>query len=81
MEKYEFELLAWLDLSDSEAKLGAAWYKGAGWYLNKKGKPARSLGVSELEALNQCGAEGWSVAAWVPKKDEPHYILQRRIAG
>jgi hypothetical protein len=88
MEKYEFELLMWLNLSDREAQTGAAWYKGTGWYLNQTGKAARLIAESDqrlfasgqLEALNQCGAEGWSVAAWVPTSD-PHFILQRRVAG
>ncbi len=79
MEKYEFNILCWLNFTDSEAKLASAWYQGAGWYYNpideKGGKlHAQCVAKSEhanyhgglCEALNECGAEGWSVAAFMP---------------
>jgi hypothetical protein len=88
MEKYEFELLTWLNLSDSDARTAAGWYKGAGWYFNQPGEPARLVvksdppvvAAGQLEALNKCGAEGWSVASWEPTPD-PRFILQRRVTG
>jgi hypothetical protein len=84
VEKYQFNLLMWLSLSDQEAKVASSWYQGAGWYLNPldaagKALPARRVAMSEpsknpvplsgqLEALNQCGQDGWSVAAFVAEK-------------
>jgi hypothetical protein len=91
VEKYQFALLAWLNLSDNEAKAAANWFQGPGWYhsfVDAGGKKldVRCVAKSEtanhhagiLEALNMCGADGWSVAAFVPAApDAPSFILQR----
>jgi hypothetical protein len=83
MEKYQFTLLTWLNLSGHDAKAAARWYQGPGWYCNPLDAAGKQLDVrcvakSEpenhhagmLEALNTCGAEGWSVAAFVPAASE-----------
>jgi hypothetical protein len=83
MEKYQFTSLSWLNLPDHEAKVAARWYQGPGWYYNPvdaagKKRDVRCVAKSEpanhhagmLEALNTCGTEGWSVAAFVPASSE-----------
>jgi hypothetical protein len=79
MKQYQFTMLMWFHLSDSEAKTASRWYEGAGWYFNPRDREGKLQDVKcvsqsdptnplsgQLEALNQCGAEGWSVAAFVP---------------
>ncbi|MDA1039097.1 MAG: hypothetical protein O3A37_02230 [Planctomycetota bacterium] len=78
MEKYQFTLLERLTFTDSEAKSAAGWYQGPGWYYNPYDVAGNRLDarcaaktevenfhVGQLEALNHCGADGWSVAAFV----------------
>jgi hypothetical protein len=92
MEKYKFTLLAWLNFSDQEAETASRWYVGPGWYYNPldaagKKLDAQCAAKSEpanyhaglLEALNACGAEGWSVAAFVPASSEG--FLSKAVHG
>jgi hypothetical protein len=96
MGKYQFTMLARLSLSNQEAK-GAAWYEGAGWYVNPldadgKALPARCVARSDpaddplpssgqLAALNRCGEEGWFVAAFVPTPSESRIRGVFRVFG
>jgi hypothetical protein len=81
MEKWQFTTLAWLRLSDSEAKMAFGWYGGPGWYYNtidaggkiggvKFAAEAEQAHQGQLDALNKCGAEGWCVAAFIPAATE-----------
>jgi hypothetical protein len=92
MEKYQFTLLERLTFSDSEAKTAARWYQGPGWYYNPCDEAgnrldARCAGktdpenyhVGQLEALNHCGADGWSVAAFVPVT--PGSVVSKLVQG
>jgi hypothetical protein len=77
VDTYEFTSLAWLALSDKEATKASKWYQGSGWYVNPVDEtgqlqPPRLILESEtsivgqMEALRQCGQEGWFVAVLVP---------------
>ena len=89
MEKYQFEILMWVNLSKEKAKLASSWYQGAGWYFNardatgkvascrcvaKSDQPTPVPASGQLEALNQCGMEGWSVAAFVPASPQSSVV-------
>src|SRR5262249_18275812 len=86
MEKYQFTTLAWLKFPDRLAQQASQWYQGAGWYFNDFDESGRALAVrlitksdpatdppsvsSESVALHQWGAEGWSMAEYVPAAPE-----------
>ena len=92
MEKFQFTLLAWLHFSDSDAKTASRWYQGPGWYWSPcdasgnrldarcaaKSEPAIHH-AGQLEALNHCGAHGWSVATFVPAAQEA--VLTQHMQG
>jgi len=94
MEKYQFTLLTWLHFSDSEAKTASRWYQGPGWYWNPcdtsgnrldarcaaKSEPANHH-AGQLEALNHCGADGWSVATFVPVAQEVATFVPAALEG
>ena len=79
MERFQYEILAWVKLSEREEELASSWYRGVGWYMNSRdesGKitscnlisPAQTGDAAgALEALNACGKEGWDVATFVPE--------------
>jgi hypothetical protein len=78
MDTFHYELLEWLKLSGEGEKRASHWYRGAGWYMNRRDgsgtvtsceliAPAESSSaVGALAALNACGGEGWDVAAFIP---------------
>jgi hypothetical protein len=77
MDTIRYEVLAWMKLSGQEEQTASAWYRGAGWYMNRRDgsgtvttceliAPADSgSAAGALGALNTCGREGWDVAAFV----------------
>jgi hypothetical protein len=91
MDKYQFTLLTWLKVSARYLKAASKWYEGPGWYYNPLDKTGKVLNAKcaskaksgeaymALEALNHCGAEGWSVVGFFTKPD-PSFILQRRTS-
>ncbi len=95
MEKYQFNMLVWLNFTDREAKTASGWYQGAGWYYNptdEKGEKLKAQLVAKsepasffsgiLEALQEFGAEGWSVAAFIPAPPAPpEGILSKMMPG
>src|SRR4051794_38212389 len=81
MEKYQFTMLTFLAFSESDAKTASKWYQGPGWYYHPVDGTGKVLDVrllnrselpagGQLEALNECGAEGWSVAVFMPAPPE-----------
>jgi hypothetical protein len=85
-------MLSWLRLSDSEAKTASRWYEGPGWYYNPRDREGKLLDArcvaksdpanhqtGQFEALNHCGAEGWSVAAFVPVA--PEGLVSKLVQG
>ena len=79
MERFQYEILLWLKLSEQEEERASSWYRGVAWYMNSRdesGKvtaanlisPAQTgSAAGALEALNACGKEGWEVAIYVPE--------------
>ena len=79
MDTFHYELLAWIKLSEQEEKTASHWYRGAGWYMNRRdgsgtvtsceliASSESGSAAGALEALNACGGEGWDVAAFVPQ--------------
>ena len=78
MERFQYEILAWVKLSEREEELASSWYRGVGWYMNSRDEsgtntcnlisPAQTGDAAgALEALNACGKEGWEVAIYVPE--------------
>jgi hypothetical protein len=76
MERFQYELLAWISLPEKMAEGASHWYRGAGWYMNERDTSdavvsVRLIAPAETEhlagarkALNACGIEGWEVAAY-----------------
>jgi hypothetical protein len=83
MERFQYEFLAWIELSGQLAVGASAWYKGAGWYMNGRdtsgeimscrlvAPASTSRAEGALEALNVCGSEGWEVAVYVQQVPQP----------
>jgi hypothetical protein len=83
MQRFQFNILVWMKLSDSEAKMASRWYEGPGWYFNPLDQEGNRLdvrcaGKSEpanyhaglLESLTHCGTDGWCVAAFFPAESQ-----------
>jgi hypothetical protein len=97
VEKYQFDILLWVNLSEPAAKLASSWYQSPGWYFNTRDatgavQSSRCVAPSDqanphpesgqLEALNRCGAEGWSVAALVPaSQTSPATKVVQKLLG
>jgi hypothetical protein len=96
VDQYQFTMLSWLSLSERDAKTGSRWYRGSGWYYNPLDEKGNKLDVqcvsnseqahdstAQFAALNRCGMEGWSVAAFLPAvpPNGPYFILQRRASS
>jgi hypothetical protein len=83
MERFQYEVLGWVELSEQPAVGASAWYRGAGWYMNGRdtsgeitscrlvAPASTSCAEGALGALNVCGSEGWEVAAYVREPPQP----------
>jgi hypothetical protein len=83
MERFQYEVLGWVELSEQQAIGASAWYRGAGWYMNGRdtsgeitscrlvAPASTSRAEGALGALNVCGSEGWDVAAYVHDPPQP----------
>jgi len=83
MERFQYEVLAWIELSGQLAVGASAWYRGAGWYINGRdtsgeitscrlvAPASTSRAEGALGALNVCGSEGWEVAVFVDAPPQP----------
>jgi hypothetical protein len=78
MDRFQYEILGWLELSGPDRQAASSWYREAGWYMNEREAsgevtsvrfiaPARTdSAAGAIGALNACGDEGWEVAAYIP---------------
>jgi hypothetical protein len=93
VEMYQFNELVWVTLSSHDAKTASTWYQGPGWYYNPLDETGKKLPIqcaakSEaanyhaglLDALNICGADGWSVAAFLPSRPEVGNLTTQMMA-
>jgi hypothetical protein len=83
MERFQYEVLGWVELSEQQAIGASAWYRGAGWYMNGRdtsgeitscrlvAPASTSRAEGALGALNVCGSEGWDVASYVHDPPQP----------